>query len=71
MHYAKKKYRKVDVQIHMFLTSALVGEWSASCTGHFTPRKTAPSTHWIGEWVAPRTSLNNVERRKNFAPTWT
>jgi len=25
------------------------GEWSASHTGHFTPRKRAPGTHWIGE----------------------
>jgi hypothetical protein len=32
----------VDVQIHIFLTSALVGdEWSASRSGRFTP-----GTHW-------------------------
>jgi hypothetical protein len=30
-HYAMKTYGGVDVQIHVFLTSALVGgEWSAS-----------------------------------------
>jgi hypothetical protein len=31
-----------------FLTSALRGgEWSASRPGHFTPEKTALSTHWM------------------------
>jgi hypothetical protein len=34
----------LNVQIHIFLTSAQVGgEWSASRPGHFT--------HWIGGWV--------------------
>jgi hypothetical protein len=34
-----KEYGGVDVYIHVFLTSALVGgEWSASRTGRFTPR---------------------------------
>jgi hypothetical protein len=23
-----------------------------------------PSTHWIGDWVSPRTGLDYVERRK-------
>jgi hypothetical protein len=36
-------YEEVDVQIHVFLTSALVGgEWSASRPDRFTPRKRAP-----------------------------
>jgi hypothetical protein len=40
------------------LTSALPGgKWSASRPGHFTPRKRAPSTHWIGGWVSDRASL--------------
>jgi hypothetical protein len=35
-----KVYGGVDVQIHIFLTSALVGdEWSASRPGSFTPGK--------------------------------
>jgi hypothetical protein len=45
-HYAMKVYGRLDVQIHIFLTSALPGgKWSASRPGHFTPRKRAPSTH--------------------------
>jgi hypothetical protein len=53
-------YGGVDVQIHDFLTSALVvGEWSASRPGHFTP-----GTHWIRGWVSPRAGLDDVEKRK-------
>jgi hypothetical protein len=37
----------VDVQIHIFLTSALVGcEWSPSRPDRFTP-----GTHWVGGWM--------------------
>jgi hypothetical protein len=60
-----KAYGGVDVQIHIFLTLALVGgEWSASRPGRFTPGERAPGTHWIGGWVDPRDGLDNVERRK-------
>jgi hypothetical protein len=42
-HYAVKKYGGVDVYIHVFLTSALVGgEWSASRPGRFNPGKEPP-----------------------------
>jgi hypothetical protein len=38
-----KAYEVVDVQIHIFLTSALAwGEWSASRPGRFTPRGNSP-----------------------------
>jgi hypothetical protein len=61
-----KAYEEVDVYIHVFLTSALVGgEWSASCTCHFTPGKRTLSAHWIGGWVGPRAGLDAVEKR-NF-----
>jgi hypothetical protein len=44
----------VDVYIHVFLTSVLVGdEWSASSSGRFTPGEGAFCTHWIGGWVGP------------------
>jgi hypothetical protein len=49
----------VDVQIHIFLTSALVGgEWSTSRPGRFTP-----GTHWIGGWVNLRAGLDDLEKR--------
>jgi hypothetical protein len=58
-----RAYVGVDVQIHIFLTLALVGgEWSASRPGLFTPGERAPSSHWIGGWVGPRASLDNVEK---------
>jgi hypothetical protein len=55
----------VDVQIQIFLTSALVGgEWSTSRPGHFTPREIGPGTHWIGVWVDLRAGLDDLEKRK-------
>jgi hypothetical protein len=51
------------------LTSALDGgEWSASHPGRFTPKETAPDTHWIGGWVGPRTVLDAVVKRKIPSP---
>jgi hypothetical protein len=47
------------------LTSALDRcEWSASLPGRFTPRETAPCTHWIGGWVGSRAGLDAVSKRK-------
>jgi hypothetical protein len=44
-----KTYGGVDVEIHIFLTSALdEGEWSASRPGRFTPEERALGTRWIG-----------------------
>jgi hypothetical protein len=52
-----KTYREVDVQIHIFLTSALVGgELSASRPCRFTP-----DTHFIGG-VDPRAGLDDMEK---------
>jgi hypothetical protein len=63
-----KTHGVVDVQIHIFLTLALVGVgWLASRPGRFTPGKRSPSTHWIGGWMGPRTDLDDVERRKSLA----
>jgi hypothetical protein len=64
-HYAMKAYGGVEVYIHVFLTSALVGgEWSASRPCRFTPGERDPGTHWIGGWVGPKAGLDDVERRK-------
>jgi hypothetical protein len=54
-----KAYGGVDVQNHIFLTSALAGgEWPASRPGRFTPG----DTHWTGGWVDPTTGLDEVEK---------
>jgi hypothetical protein len=55
----------MDVYIHIFLTSALVGaQWSASRPGRFTTGERTPGTHWIGGWVDSRAGLDDMEKRK-------
>jgi hypothetical protein len=62
-----KAYGGMDVQIHIFLTSALFGgEWSASRLGRFTPKERARGTHWIGGWVDPRAGQNDLEKRNSW-----
>jgi hypothetical protein len=62
-----KAYEGVDVYIHAFLTLALAGgDWPASRPGRFTPRERAPGTHWIGGWVGPRASLDNMNEVDSF-----
>jgi hypothetical protein len=55
-----KTYGAVDVYIHVFLTSALGGEWSLS----LRPGERASGTHYIGGWVESRAGLDDVEKRK-------
>jgi hypothetical protein len=56
-----KAYEGVNVSSHLFLTSALAGgEWSASRPSHFTP-----GIYWIGGWLGPRNSLDDVEKKKS------
>jgi hypothetical protein len=53
-------YGGVDVEIHIFLASALVGgEWSASPLG-----KEPLGTHWIEAGWAPRAGLDDVDKIK-------
>jgi hypothetical protein len=59
-------YGGVDVQIHIFLTSAqAAGEWSPSHLCNFTPGERAPGTHLIGGLVGPRASVDDMEKRKS------
>jgi hypothetical protein len=60
-----KAYGGVDLEIHVFLTSAVVGEeWSVSRPGRFIPGERAPGTHWLGGWVSPIGGLDAAEKRK-------
>jgi hypothetical protein len=60
-----KLYGGVDVQIHIFLSSALVGvECSASRPDRFTTGERAPGTLCIGGWVNPRAGLDGLKKRK-------
>jgi hypothetical protein len=67
-----KAFGGVDVEIHIFLTSALVGgEWSASRPGRFTRGERAPGTHWIGGWVDPQSRSGRRGEEKILDPTGT
>jgi hypothetical protein len=60
-----KTYGGVNVQIHVLLISVLVGgEWLVSSPDSFIPEKRASRTHLIGDWVAPRTSVDDANKRK-------
>jgi hypothetical protein len=53
----------VEVQIHVFLTLALaVGQWTASRSCHLTPLEGVPRYPLIGDWVGPRSGLNDMEK---------
>jgi hypothetical protein len=63
-----KTYGGVDVWIHVFLTSAVIGdEWSASHPDRFVPGERVPGTNRIGGWVDPRTGMDDVEMRQNLS----
>jgi hypothetical protein len=60
-----KAYSGMDVQICVFLTSAVIeGEWSASHPSRFTPGERVCGTHWIEGWVGPRSGLDDMEKRE-------
>jgi hypothetical protein len=53
--------------IFFLISTLILGEWSASRFGHFTPGDRAPDIQWIGDWVNLRARLDYVEKRK-FLP---
>jgi hypothetical protein len=60
-----KVYERMDVQIHIFLISVLVGgEWPASRPGRFSPGERGPGTHWVD----PRAGLEDMQKWK-FLPS--
>jgi hypothetical protein len=64
-HYAMKASGRVDLWIHVFLSSALVGgEWSASRPCHLIPGERAPGTHWTGAWVGPTAGVEDMDKWK-------
>jgi hypothetical protein len=63
-----KTYGGVDVQIHVFLTLAPVEVNGQSFKPQLLyPGERAPGTHWIGDWVGPRTCLD-VKKKFLFLP---
>jgi hypothetical protein len=60
--YVMKAHGGVDVQIHVYLTSALVGgEWLASRPCHFTPGERGLGNYWIEGWVDSRDGLDDMK----------
>jgi hypothetical protein len=52
-------------EIHIFLTSALVGgEWPALRLSRFIPGERASDTLWIEGWADLRAGLDDVEKKK-------
>jgi hypothetical protein len=51
------------------ISATFGSEWSASCPSCFTSGEGAPGTHWIGGWVGPRTSLDNMKKKRSY-PCW-
>jgi hypothetical protein len=43
-----KAYGGLDVYIHVFLTSALVGGGHLHAPAAFTPGERVPGIHWVG-----------------------
>jgi hypothetical protein len=60
----------VKVRSTHSLTSALDGEWSASCSGRFTTSERAPGSRWIRGRLAPEPFWTRWWREKFPAPAW-
>jgi hypothetical protein len=79
MHYVKSlrltnlalRHEGVSGSVCIHRSALDGGEWSASRPSRFTPGDKASGTHSIGGWVDTRTGLDDVEKRKNLAPTRT
>jgi hypothetical protein len=62
----------VDVQIHIFLTSALLGgEWSTSRPGRFTPRGKSPLYPLDRRLGGPHSRSGRFGEEKILDPTGT
>jgi hypothetical protein len=68
-HHAMKAYwESGGIDLRILASARDGGEWSVSRSSRFTPRKSAPGTHWIGGWVGPRAGLDAVVKRKVPSP---
>jgi hypothetical protein len=66
-----KIYRKVEVYVHAFFTSALDEiKWSASQPSSFTLSERPSNTHGVGGWMCPRFYLDGVEKQEVSCPCW-
>jgi hypothetical protein len=62
-HYGMKAYGRVDVEVHVLFTSAIVGGvWSATRPTVLPPWVINTCTHWIRCWVGPGIGLEDMEK---------
>jgi hypothetical protein len=67
-----KTYGGVNVEIHIFLVSELVGgEWSESRSSRFTSGGRAPGNHWIWDWVGNSSVVQPAASRYTDSATAT
>jgi hypothetical protein len=59
-----KMFRGVDIQIHVFLTPALVVSFTLR---QLYPQQRTPCTHYIVDWVGYRSGLDYREKRNSWA----
>jgi hypothetical protein len=65
-----KAYGGVDIEIRIYLTSALAGgKWSVSRPGRCIPAETVSDIHWIKGWVGPKAGLDDMEKWKFLRPS--
>jgi hypothetical protein len=76
-HKATMTHRELRAWLHTIYNFDSIQRWiSASHSGHFTFKERYPSTHFIRQWVAPRTCLATVVKKynpcqcKELNPVW-
>jgi hypothetical protein len=56
-----KGIAKVEVKLHIFLSSIWDGDWSASCSGHFSP-KSSGAIMWEIRWSPEQSGHDGREK---------
>jgi len=58
----------VEIDLHSFLAPVL-GDWSTSRLGRFTPGERTAGAYWTGGRVGPSAGLDFTDKRNFFVPT--
>jgi hypothetical protein len=59
----------MEIYLHAFLSTAMDdGEWSSSRPDRLTSGERTPDTHFVGDLMGPRASLDVAAKRKSPTP---